>query len=351
MHCDLKPGNILLECRGAALTPKVVDFGLAVVDRRDDRDALTAEGRFAGTPAYMAPEQVRGAKLSGACDVHAMAQIMWELLMGRPAFRTGSRNVAALAYEKISQTHGLRLHDAPLGVSAPLGDLIERCTHPDPDRRPSAREAWESLQSVDLPQPPIVLAPVNMGFDQATENGLPPGWFDSVGFVKGVSSSYRVSLEPNTTATGSCVRIAHAAAGDGQFGSLMQRCPAQYLAGKAVRFQGRLCSQGVKKRTGLWLRADGAGDGQTLFFDNMHDRPIRGSTPWAGYAIEATIPPGTTWLNYGILLVGPGSVCGDDLRLLVQVADGSWIPLTLWEEEADPASEEARAVGPYDHLT
>jgi len=57
----------------------------------------------------------------------------------------------------------------------------------------------------------------------------------------------------------------------------MQRCPARLLAGRTVRFQGELRSQGVVRWAGLWLRADGETQGN-LYFDNMHRRPIRGTT-------------------------------------------------------------------------
>ena len=71
-----------------------------------------------------------------------------------------------------------------------------------------------------------------------------------------------------------------------------------------------------------------------LFFDNMAERPIRGSTPWTNYTVEAHMPTGAEWLNYGILLVGSGQVWCDDLRLLVPEAEDSCLSLSLWDEGA-----------------
>ncbi len=130
--------------------------------------------------------------------------------------------------------------------------------------------------------------------------------------------------------SGSCVRMWSDQAGADDFGSLMQRCPGWHLANKRVRFEGEVGTYQVSQWGGLWLRADGGG--QTLYFYNMHDSPIAGSTPWTKYRIEAKIPPGTEWINYGILLVGPGQIWADNLQLLVEDYDGAWRRLSLWDE-------------------
>ncbi len=84
LHRDLKPANILLDEHG---TPHVADFGLA--KRLDPHgDVQTRSGIFAGTPEYMAPEQLdgQGKSLTRAIDVWSMGVILFEILTGRRPF-------------------------------------------------------------------------------------------------------------------------------------------------------------------------------------------------------------------------------------------------------------------------
>ncbi|MBL8609590.1 MAG: protein kinase, partial [Myxococcales bacterium] len=91
VHRDLKPQNLFLAERrgGAPPAVKVLDFGLAKVDDRGQRegDSLTRTSVFMGTPYYMAPEQVRSAKnVDARTDVWALGACMYTLLTGEPPF-------------------------------------------------------------------------------------------------------------------------------------------------------------------------------------------------------------------------------------------------------------------------
>jgi alkyl hydroperoxide reductase subunit AhpC len=89
IHGDLKPANLLVTHGG---TVKITDFGLARrVAQHPDADKTVVwasghEGKIAGTPAYMSPEQSRGDPVTPRSDVFSLGAVLYEMLTGRPAF-------------------------------------------------------------------------------------------------------------------------------------------------------------------------------------------------------------------------------------------------------------------------
>jgi serine/threonine-protein kinase len=85
VHRDLKPSNLMLTTDGRI---KLTDFGIA---KDLDATSLTATGRTLGTAAYMAPEQIRGTPaISHKTDLYALGIVLYQMLVGRPAFEGSS---------------------------------------------------------------------------------------------------------------------------------------------------------------------------------------------------------------------------------------------------------------------
>jgi hypothetical protein len=124
IHRDLKPGNVLLADDG----PKVIDFGLA---QADAFSRLTGTGVAVGTPAYMAPEQVRGT-VSEATDVFALGHLALFAATGHNAFNEG--NTDALFYRLLNERPDLD------GCPGELRAIIASCLAKDPADRPSVGE-------------------------------------------------------------------------------------------------------------------------------------------------------------------------------------------------------------------
>jgi hypothetical protein len=87
------------------------------------------------------------------------------------------------------------------------------------------------------------------------------------------------------------------------------------FAGDRVELRGFLRLEGVSGFAGLWLRQDG--DGPGLAFDNMQQRQLKGTHPWAEYSIVLPLHPEANDLVFGVLISGTGKVWADDLQLFV----------------------------------
>ncbi len=101
VHRDLKPRNLFrLDPPQGNIRWKILDFGTC--KRMDQADAtLTEFGHVIGTPAYMAPEQARGARVDYRADLYSLALVAYRALTGRPAF--SQRNIPDLLYQVVHE--------------------------------------------------------------------------------------------------------------------------------------------------------------------------------------------------------------------------------------------------------
>ena len=143
VHRDLKPENIFLaRAEDGRVQPKLVDFGIAKIERKNKNNRLTQTGTMLGSPIYMSPEQARGDDVDHLADVWAICVVLYEMITGRPPFE--GKNYNALLYSIIAD-------EPPAATSFGAGDdelwlILRRGFEKDPDKRwQSIRELGENL--------------------------------------------------------------------------------------------------------------------------------------------------------------------------------------------------------------
>jgi serine/threonine-protein kinase len=126
IHRDLKPQNIMMNKRGDVV---IMDFGLAAIAGQLEG----AEVRN-GTPAYMAPEQLRGAEVTAKSDVYALGLVLYELF-------TGKRPYDAKTIQDMLRQQETAQLSSMTSIAADIDPGVEkairRCLDPDPARRPA----------------------------------------------------------------------------------------------------------------------------------------------------------------------------------------------------------------------
>ncbi len=149
VHRDLKPANVLLTGKGS---PKVVDFGLAKF--LDDDPGLTRAGAIMGTPSYMAPEQAEGqiAQIGPATDVWALGAILYEMLTGRPPFKSES---IPGTLEMVRSQEPVPVRALNRAVPRDLATIVSRCLEKNPKHRYASAQILADRLGLFLAGEPI----------------------------------------------------------------------------------------------------------------------------------------------------------------------------------------------------
>jgi serine/threonine-protein kinase len=123
LHRDLKPANVMIDGEGHV---RITDFGLAAISGSVDNIR-------AGTPAYMAPEQLAGREVTQRSDIYALGLLLFELFTGKRVFEASTLN-------ELLELHESGAIAAPSSLVRDLDPTIERailrCLEKDPARRP-----------------------------------------------------------------------------------------------------------------------------------------------------------------------------------------------------------------------
>jgi Tol biopolymer transport system component/predicted Ser/Thr protein kinase len=149
VHCDLKPGNVVVSAEGAV---KVLDFGLArlvtpreTLPKESQTETYDGPATVAGTIGYMSPEQASGGKIDARSDVFSFGALLYEMVTGRRAFAGNSTAevLAALMKEQPQAPGEL------VPVPKELDRLIQRCLRKEPERRlQDMRDAKLELEQI-----------------------------------------------------------------------------------------------------------------------------------------------------------------------------------------------------------
>lgn len=136
IHRDIKPGNIFI-CQLGKRTDfvKVVDFGL-VKELAGATQTLTAEGAIGGTPAFMAPEQVRGEEADARTDIYAFGCLAYFLVTGTTVFKKPNSMAMAVAHLNERPTPPSRRSELPIPQS--LEQVIMACLEKKRENRPQS---------------------------------------------------------------------------------------------------------------------------------------------------------------------------------------------------------------------
>ncbi|HWO26063.1 MAG TPA: HEAT repeat domain-containing protein [Kofleriaceae bacterium] len=149
IHRDLKPDNIWLRYVEGRVQVKLLDFGIAKLIGAD-KEKLTQTGSAIGTPHYMSPEQINGARdIDHRTDIYAMGVITYEMFAGTTPF--GGETLQALILGHLFQDPP-RLAELPpsLGVPPPLAEIVDRMLVKDaPGRYQSVTDVLADLHDIN----------------------------------------------------------------------------------------------------------------------------------------------------------------------------------------------------------
>lgn len=158
VHRDLKASNVLVVETDGARHPYVVDFGLA---REVGPGGATVTGAAAGTPWYMAPEQVAGSAVDRRADVYALGVLLYRLLSDRYPIE-GTSEVDVML--KVLTDDPMPLRRAAPRVPADLDTIVMKCLERDPARRYDSARALADDLGAWLAGEPISARPSGLGY-------------------------------------------------------------------------------------------------------------------------------------------------------------------------------------------
>ncbi len=148
VHRDLKPENVLItRTTGGRDFAKVLDFGLAKLDKRDQPD-MTDRTAIVGTPYYMAPEQIRGEEVDARTDIYSLGALMFQVLTGTYLYSSATA-VGVLTKHLTGEPDAPSMRTPRMGIPPSVDHLVQKALARDPTERwQTAAELGQAIEEV-----------------------------------------------------------------------------------------------------------------------------------------------------------------------------------------------------------
>jgi RNA polymerase sigma factor (sigma-70 family) len=281
--------------------------------RKITSTAAALGGLISAQAAQAAPvgmaASITSSALGAAIGATAIKSSIWifmtktKLMLGAASVITAVAVGTAFHYSQNAdashgETNSLRVENSRLAER--LLALEERVKAAE-TAMPATAANGAKPQAPDAPPPAVPAARPGVTTKAPTgwsKNGAKPESYvvgvDSTEMWGGMPSAYVESLTPTV---------------DGGFGGMMQTTSAEAYVGKRVRLSGWVKTKDASEGGGrLWLRIDGQVRGQTLGFDNMNNRPVKGTSDWQEASVVLDVPAGASALAYGFFVQGGGKM-------------------------------------------
>ncbi|MGO9711024.1 MAG: serine/threonine-protein kinase, partial [Polyangiaceae bacterium] len=301
IHRDLKPSNVmLLPGRDGEELVKIVDFGIVKIvgDDSQEKEDLTQEGSFIGSPKYMAPEQItRGGKIDARTDIYSFGIILYQCLTGTVPF-DGASSIQTLMAHLNQSPQPMRERAPTADIPDWLEQLVMGCIEKDPEKRPQTMDAVAKT----LAEAEAALTSSRLLAAMSTRNSSPTlsGSVESVPMTSRSETGPRLPSGITTQGTISSVRPAHEET-------------------EKTRTSPGMKKEGAKKRSPMLLAFGGAAAlllGTGAFFGLRHHEPPVQAAPIAPPAPAPPLPSAPAHFTLLIESVPPGADVREGDRVL-----------------------------------
>lgn len=227
----------------------------------------------------------------------ALLALVVALVLQQRTVSTLTAEIAALARDRDATNEELRR------INARLAELQNRASASATAKVSGAEKTGDAKAAAPSVPVPLVAPTPRPGVSVSAPEGWAKNGAKSEMYVVGVDSNEKWGGMPSAYVQSLAPSV------ENGFGGMMQTTGAENYAGKRVRLSGWVKTEDANEGGGrLWLRIDGQERGQMLGFDNMNNRPVKGTQDWQEASIVLDVPQDASALAYGFFVSGGGKM-------------------------------------------